>query len=191
MQETRYRSHTCGELREEHAGTTVTLAGWVHRKRDHGQLLFVDLRDHYGITQCVVAVNDPDFETADRLSSETVVSIGGTVVARSAETVNTNLPTGQVELNIEELEVLSEAHQPNLDSAASGCELDRVGSEIPHHLLEPLGIARDQSHLHIEAGVENDTLRICRRPHRINGRLDCRGQRNRLHVQSELPRDRP
>src|SRR5262245_40101790 len=109
MQETRYRSHTCGELREEHAGTTVTLAGWVHRKRDHGQLLFVDLRDHYGITQCVIDVTSPLFPEAEGLRVETVVRITGEVTRRSADTVNRELPTGGVELVIRELDVLSPA----------------------------------------------------------------------------------
>ena len=91
MLATHYRSHTCGELREEHAGQTVRLAGWIHRKRDHGQLLFVDLRDHYGVTQCVVDVTSPIFTAVEDLRVETVVAVGGVVKLRTADTVNADL----------------------------------------------------------------------------------------------------
>jgi aspartyl-tRNA synthetase len=106
---TRYRSHTCGELREAHAGQTVRLAGWVHRKRDHGQLLFVDLRDHYGVTQCVIDVTSPLFRAVEGLRLETVVAVGGEVKRRSAETVNPELATGTIELAIRDVEVLGAA----------------------------------------------------------------------------------
>lgn len=102
-----YRTHTCGELRIGNAGITTRLAGWVHRKRDHGQLLFVDLRDHYGITQCVIDVSSPLFAQVDGLRLESVVSFTGKVVRRSAETVNPTLATGEVELVIAEYELLS------------------------------------------------------------------------------------
>ncbi len=105
-----FRSHTCGELRKSHVGETVRLSGWVHRKRDHGGLLFIDLRDNYGLTQLVF---DPDraaaFGLAEKVRSEYVISIEGEVVARSAETVNPNLPTGDIEIAVSALEVLSEA----------------------------------------------------------------------------------
>ncbi|MFN4355677.1 aspartate--tRNA ligase [Parvibaculum sp.] len=105
-----FRSHSCGELRKSHVGETVRLSGWVHRKRDHGGLLFIDLRDNYGLTQLVF---DPDraaaFGLAEKVRSEYVVSIEGQVVARSAETVNPNLPTGDIEIAVSALEVLSEA----------------------------------------------------------------------------------
>ncbi len=104
-----YRSHTCGQLRAADAGSPARLSGWVHRKRDHGQLLFVDLRDHYGITQCVVDVSAPLFEKVEALKTESVVCFTGKVVERVAETVNPNLPTGQVELRIEAVELLSAA----------------------------------------------------------------------------------
>jgi aspartyl-tRNA synthetase len=104
-----YRTHTCAALRLSDAGKTVRLAGWVHRKRDHGQLLFIDLRDHYGITQCVIDVSSPLFKIADAQRLESVISITGSVVKRSPETVNPKLPTGEVELQIAALEVLSEA----------------------------------------------------------------------------------
>jgi aspartyl-tRNA synthetase len=104
-----YRTHTCGALRLAHSGLTARLSGWVHRKRDHGQLLFVDLRDHYGITQCVIDITSPLFATVDALRLESVVTVTGRVAARSPETVNPKLATGEVELVIDELTVLSEA----------------------------------------------------------------------------------
>jgi aspartyl-tRNA synthetase len=104
-----YRTTTCGAPRRAAAGSEVRLAGWVHRKRDHGQLLFVDLRDHYGVTQCVIDISSPLFAKVDALRLESVISVSGTVVERSAETVNPKLPTGEVELQIKTLDVLSEA----------------------------------------------------------------------------------
>src|SRR5258708_2792269 len=104
-----YRTHTCGALRLADSGRTARLSGWVHRKRDHGQLLFVDLRDHYGITQCVIDVSSPLFAVADALRLETVVTLTGQVAARSPDTVNPKLDTGDVELAIAEIETQSEA----------------------------------------------------------------------------------
>ena len=104
-----YRTHTCGALRLADAGQPARLSGWVHRKRDHGQLLFVDLRDHYGITQCVIDVSSSLFAAADALRLESVVTLTGKVVARSEDTVNPNLPTGEVELTIAEITVQSSA----------------------------------------------------------------------------------
>src|SRR5258705_9529382 len=109
MSATTYRSHTCGELRDTHAGQTVRLAGWVHRKRDHGQLLFLDLRDHYGITQCVVDVTSPIFKAVEGLRVETVVAVGGAVTCRSADTVNDDLATGAIEIALHDVEVLGTA----------------------------------------------------------------------------------
>ena len=102
-----YRTHTCGALRLADAGQTVRLSGWVHRKRDHGQLLFVDLRDHYGITQCVIDVSSPLFPAAEALRLESVVTMTGRVAARTEDTVNPSLPTGEVELVIDALDVRS------------------------------------------------------------------------------------
>src|SRR5271155_2084815 len=104
-----YRTHTCGALRLTDAGRPARLSGWIHRKRDHGQLLFLDLRDHYGITQCVIDVSSPLFSAADALRLEKGITLTGKIVARSEDTVNPNLPTGKVELVIAELEVQSTA----------------------------------------------------------------------------------
>ena len=104
-----YRTHNCGALRASDTGTTVRLSGWIHRKRDHGGLVFVDLRDHYGLTQLVVSPETPGFNVIERLRAESVIRIDGEVVARSAETVNTNLATGEIEVRVRSVEVLSEA----------------------------------------------------------------------------------
>jgi len=104
-----YRTHTCGALRLADVGGNVRLSGWVHRKRDHGGLLFVDLRDHHGLTQLVAHPGDPGFETLDRLRAESVVRIDGEVVARSADAVNPNLATGEIEVRVRGAETLSEA----------------------------------------------------------------------------------
>ncbi len=105
----RYRSHTCGALNPTDVGQSVRLSGWVHRVRDHGGLLFIDLRDHYGMTQCVADPDSPAFSAAERMRSEWVIRVDGRVKARTPQTVNPNLPTGGVEVFIDELEVLSEA----------------------------------------------------------------------------------
>lgn len=104
-----YRTHSCGQLRKADAGSTARLSGWVHRKRDHGNLLFVDLRDHYGLTQCVVDVSSPVFKVLEAARPESVVTVTGTVVARSADTVNSGLPTGDIELKVAEASVQSTA----------------------------------------------------------------------------------
>jgi len=106
-----YRSHTCGALRADDTGKTVRLSGWIHRKRDHGGLVFVDLRDHYGLTQLVISPETPGFKVIERLRAESVIRVDGEVVARSPETQNTNLPTGGVEIRVRELMVLSEASE--------------------------------------------------------------------------------
>ncbi|MGL3820969.1 aspartate--tRNA ligase [Sphingopyxis sp. R3-92] len=104
-----YRTHNCGQLRAEQVGQTVRVSGWVHRKRDHGGLLFVDLRDHYGLTQIVADSSDAVFATLDGLRAESVVTVTGDVVARSAETINSNLPTGAIEVRAREVSVQSAA----------------------------------------------------------------------------------
>ena len=104
-----YRSHTCGALRAADTGQTVRLSGWIHRKRDHGGLVFIDLRDHYGLTQLVLAPDTPGFAVVERLRAESVIRVDGEVVARSADTINPNLATGEVEVRVKAVEVLSEA----------------------------------------------------------------------------------
>ncbi|MFN3229781.1 MAG: aspartate--tRNA ligase [Asticcacaulis sp.] len=104
-----YRTHTCGALRQADTGASVRLSGWIHRKRDHGGLLFIDLRDHYGLTQLVLDPSMADFAKVERLRAESVIRIDGEVVARSAETINANLATGEIEVRVHAVEVLSEA----------------------------------------------------------------------------------
>ena len=104
-----YRSHTCGALRAVNAGDNVRLSGWIHRKRDHGGLLFIDLRDHYGLTQLVLSPTTPGFDVAERARTESVIRIDGEVVRREDGVINPNLPTGEVEVRVRALEVLSEA----------------------------------------------------------------------------------
>jgi len=105
----RYRTHTCGDLREAQAGQTTRLSGWCHRIRDHGGVLFIDLRDHYGITQCVVDPDSPAFPAAEKLRSEWVVRIDGQTRKRPEGTENPDLPTGLVEVYVSEIEVLGAA----------------------------------------------------------------------------------
>ena len=104
-----YRSHHCAELTPENIGDTIRLSGWVHRKRDHGGVVFIDLRDHYGLTQCVVDSTDAAFPAVETVRNESVITITGTVRARSEETVNTSLPTGGIEVHIDELVLQSAA----------------------------------------------------------------------------------
>jgi len=106
-----YRTHTCGQLRKSDVGQTVRLSGWVHRRRDHGGLIFIDLRDHYGITQCVIEPDGKAFPTVDTARSEWVLTLTGKVVARTDDTVNKDLSTGDVEMRIEEATVQSQAQE--------------------------------------------------------------------------------
>ena len=108
----KYRSHLCNQLNEDDSGSSVLISGWVHRKRDHGNLLFIDLRDHYGITQCVIDKSNEDLLfIAEKLKSETVISISGNVVLRDNETINENLETGKIEVVIENIQILSSANE--------------------------------------------------------------------------------
>ncbi|MBB5985564.1 aspartate--tRNA ligase [Sphingobium lignivorans] len=116
-----YRTHTCGELRSTHVGETVRVSGWVHRKRDHGDLVFIDLRDHYGMVQLVTEVDGPVFSVIESLKAESVVTITGKVVARAAEAVNPNLSTGEIEIRAEDASVQSAAQELPLPVAG---ELD-------------------------------------------------------------------
>ncbi|CDN47297.1 Aspartate--tRNA ligase [Neorhizobium galegae bv. orientalis str. HAMBI 540] len=107
----RYRSHTCAALKKSDVGSTVRLSGWVHRVRDHGGVLFIDLRDHYGMTQVVADPDSPAFKTAEVVRGEWVIRIDGLVKARSEDTVNKGMATGEIELYAQEIEVLSAAKE--------------------------------------------------------------------------------
>ena len=104
-----YRTHTCGQLRKEQVGQNVRLSGWVHRKRDHGNLLFIDLRDHYGITQCVVDTSSDSFNILEKVRLESVIKVDGKVVKRDNETINSKLPTGEIEIDVSNVEIISSA----------------------------------------------------------------------------------
>lgn len=104
-----YRTHYCHELTKAQVGEAVRLSGWIHRKRDHGGLLFIDLRDMYGFTQCVINQDSPLFNQVEALRLETSITVTGQVIARTAETVNDKLPTGEIEVSIDEIEVHSES----------------------------------------------------------------------------------
>jgi aspartyl-tRNA synthetase len=107
----KYRSHNCYELTESDSGKTVLLSGWLHRKRDHGNLLFIDLRDHFGVTQCVIENNNKYFKILENLKSESVISVSGNVVGREKGTENKDLKTGKIEINIKNINILSEAKE--------------------------------------------------------------------------------
>ncbi|MBF0248299.1 MAG: aspartate--tRNA ligase [Alphaproteobacteria bacterium] len=139
-----YRTHTCGELRAEHAGGEARISGWVHRKRDHGSLLFVDVRDHYGLTQAVIDQSSPLFAAVEAARPESVVTITGKVVKRTAETVNAELPTGEIELVVKDF---------NLESAAEVLPMQVAGTEdysdemrLTHRYLD---LRREKVHANI------------------------------------------
>ena len=102
----RYRSHNCSELRKKDVGNKVFLSGWINKKRDHGNLLFIDLRDNYGLTQCIIDKENKYFTDLEKVQLETVIKIEGKVVNRSADTINKDIETGEVEVAIEKYEVL-------------------------------------------------------------------------------------
>ena len=107
----KYRTHNCSELRLNHVNSIVKLSGWVHRRRDHGNLLFVDIRDHYGITQCVIENTNKNFKILEKIKPDSVISVTGKVLKRTKETINKDLPTGEVEVEFKELDILSEAKE--------------------------------------------------------------------------------
>ena len=106
-----YRTHKCNELKISDVDKSVNLSGWVNRKRDHGGLLFIDLRDHYGLTQLVFDPDSKAFDIAEKITAETVIKISGKVVKRDDDTINSNLSTGEIEVYVDTLEVLSEAEE--------------------------------------------------------------------------------
>ena len=107
----KYRTHNCSELNEKNIGIKIKLSGWIHRKRDHGNLLFIDIRDHFGITQCVIENKDKNFKVLEKLRPESVILVEGKVIKRSKETENKDLKTGLIEVKIENIKVLSEAKE--------------------------------------------------------------------------------
>ncbi len=139
-----YRTHNCGELSATHAGQEIRLSGWIHRKRDHGNLMFIDLRDHYGITQCVIDVESAIFPIAEALRLESVITVTGTLVRRSPETVNRNIATGEIEVQITALDLLSAADQLPLQVNS---DID-YGEEVRlrHRYLD---LRRDKVHANI------------------------------------------
>ena len=134
-----YRTHTCAELRAQHAGHNVRLCGWLHAKRDHGQLLFIDLRDHYGLTQCIAETDH--LLALDNVRLESVLKISGHVVARDPETVNPKLPTGAIEVRIVDLEILSLADPLPLQVAG-----DEIANEETRLRYRYLDLRRDSVH---------------------------------------------
>ncbi len=107
----KYRTHTCGELNKTHKEKEISLSGWINKKRDHGNLLFIDLRDNYGITQCVIDKSNQIFKKIEKLSLETVIKISGLVVERSNETINNNISTGEIEVKINNIDILGETKE--------------------------------------------------------------------------------
>ena len=106
-----YRSHSCNELRKEDVGKKVLLSGWINKKRDHGNLLFIDLRDNYGITQCIIDKENSNFSTLEKMQLETVIKVDGEVVNRSKETVNKDINTGEIEVSIKSFDVLGKCKE--------------------------------------------------------------------------------
>jgi len=102
----KYRTHNCNDLRKEDVNKIISLSGWINKKRDHGNLLFIDLRDNYGITQCIIDKENKFFKELEKIQLETVIKIEGKVVNRSDETINKEIQTGEIEVAIEKYEIL-------------------------------------------------------------------------------------
>ena len=139
-----YRTHTCGELRVSDVGSIVKLSGWVHKKRDHGNLLFIDLRDHYGITQCVIDSNSSAFKEVEKIRLESVVTVEGKVLKRSDDTINEDNPTGHIEISIEKFEVLSNVE--SLPMAVSSVSDLSEDTRLRYRFLD---LRRDKLHKNI------------------------------------------
>ena len=107
----KYRTHTCGELNISNKGQKIILSGWINKKRDHGNLLFIDLRDNYGLTQCVVDNENKVFKEIENLPLETVLKITGKVIERNKDTINENLSTGEIEVSIIDFEILGQTKE--------------------------------------------------------------------------------
>ncbi|HEX8238570.1 MAG TPA: aspartate--tRNA ligase [Allosphingosinicella sp.] len=139
-----YRTHHCGELRASHVGERVKLSGWIHRKRDHGGVLFVDLRDHYGLTQIVAKANSEPLRVLEHLRAESVVTIVGEVVSRGPEAANPNLPTGEIEVSAEEVVVQSSAEELPLPVAGEADYPEEI--RLRYRFLD---LRRDRLHRNI------------------------------------------
>lgn len=139
-----YRTHNCGELRKADVGKIVKLSGWVHKKRDHGNLLFIDLRDHYGITQCVVDSNEKAFAEVDKLRNECIITIEGEVLERSTDTVNPENCTGEIEIRIQKIDVLS--YVDNLPFAISSVSDLSEENRLKYRFLD---LRREKLHKNI------------------------------------------
>src|SRR5215210_4769185 len=151
----RYRTHTCGALRESDVGKTVRLSGWCHRIRDHGGLLFIDLRDHYGLTQVVADPDSPAFQAAEQLRAEWVIRVDGTVRKRPEGTENPDLPTGAVEVFVTEIEVLGPAGE--LPMPVFGEQEYPEETRLKYRFLD---LRRDRLHRNImKRGAIIDSLR--------------------------------
>ena len=140
----KFRSHNCGELSLKNNGNIVHLSGWVNKKRDHGGLLFIDLRDHYGLTQCVFDSNIKNFEIIESLKLESVLKVIGKVVKRSEETINKNLLTGEIEILVEDFEVLNQS-----DQIPFQISIDDDASEEQRLKYRYLDLRRDKIHKNI------------------------------------------
>ena len=139
-----YRTHNCGELNIDHINKDVYISGWINKKRDHGGLLFVDLRDEYGITQCVINSENPKFKLVENIKLESVIKISGKVVKRSDDTVNNNLPTGEIEILSNDIEILNESEQIPFQVA--------IDDDAPEDLrlkYRYLDLRRDEKHKNI------------------------------------------
>jgi aspartyl-tRNA synthetase len=144
MAENKYRTHKNDELRLEHVGQHVRVSGWVHRKRDHGNLLFIDLRDHYGVTQVVFTPNSDAFTSAESVKLESVIAVSGRVIARTEENINPTLPTGRIEVVADRLEVLSAAE--TLPFQVSGTQEIPEEQRLRYRFLD---LRRDKIHSNI------------------------------------------
>ena len=107
----KFRTHNCSEISEKDLNKNVTISGWLHRRRDHGNLIFIDIRDHYGITQCVTENNNKFFSILEKIKPESVLKINGKVIEREKGTENLELKTGKIEIQIHGLEILSSAKE--------------------------------------------------------------------------------
>ena len=107
----KYRSQNCNELRKKNVGSNILLSGWINKKRDHGNLLFLDLRDNYGITQCIVDKENKNFKDLEKLQLETVINVEGKVVDRSTDTINKEIVTGEIEVTIKNFVVLGKCKE--------------------------------------------------------------------------------